>query len=454
MQKSNPFGKHLVRYGIAADQKYLLGEFLDAYDQLVINASMVAHQSAALAMFITQRAKNKPYFIDPQTHAFQHEVESLQSTSLNSEGEIKKSFKKLIEQYGNPIEEQIIENKQSIFPEDFLDNKLRRGFCRRVIRYQREAISDHAKESDAAPYYKFLKEEGISDFNSFTPSIVVAPYFYMESLTLENWLDVNIACANDSVKIADKNGYNLGIQIVIAKDILFDESQVEQLIDAYSKVQASVFLIWVDAFDECSVSEKLLEAYISFIKGLKNNKVPVISLYGGYFSVLLMHRNLLDGITHSLEYGEQRPVKPVGGGIPVAKFYLPCLHNRLQFRDAYRAVLALNGTKNKEAFIKNICGCAQCKKLFKSNDVLRDFTINYGKTKLIKGRQYPIPETKDNSVRHYMWCKSKEYRRTTSIKKLIEQLEETSKNKKLKRAVRLENFAHCEKWVNVLKGIK
>ncbi len=452
MPKSNPAGQHLIRYGIAADQKYLLGEFLDTYDQLVINASMVAHQPAALAMFITQRSKNKHYFIDPQTHAFQQEIGNLQSTSTNSYGEIKKSIRTLIERYGSPIKKQILVNKQSIFPEDFSEDKTRRGFCRRVINYQCEAISSHAQESDAAPYYEFLEEEGVSDFGLFAPSVVIAPYFYMDSLTLDDWLDVNIDCASDSVGIVNKKGYTLCIQIVISKDVLFDKSQVKQLVKAYSKIKASAFLIWIDAFDEADVSESLLGSYINFIKGIKRSGVPVISLYGGYFSVLLMHQGLLDGVTHSLEYGEQRSVTPVGGGIPVAKYYLPCLHKRLQFRDALRAIRAL-GVVNKKAFFKNICGCAQCRKLITSGKAINDFTENYGRTKFIKGRQYPTPETKDNSVRHYMWCKSKEYK-PRSINKLVEQLRDTSKNDKLKRAVGLENFAHCEKWVKVLKGIE
>lgn len=453
MPKSNPVGQHLIRYGIAADQKYLLGEFLDTYDQLVINASMVAHQPAALAMFITQRAKNKRYFIDPQTHAFQQEIGNLQSTSTNSFGEIKKSIRTLIERYGTPIDKQILTNKQSIFPEDFSEDKVRRGFCRRVINYQCEAISSHAQESDTAPYYEFLEEEGVSDFGLFAPSVVIAPYFYMDSLTLDDWLDVNIDCASDSVNIANKDGYALGIQIVISKDILFDKSQVKHLIKAYSKIKASAFLIWIDAFDEADVSEALLGSYINFIKGIKRSGVPVISLYGGYFSVLLMHQGLLDGVTHSLEYGEQRSVTPVGGGIPVAKYYLPCLHKRLQFRDALRAIRALDGAKNKKAFLTNICDCDQCRELITSNKVTNDFTENYGKTKLIKGRQYPTPETKDNSVRHYMWCKSREYIKPKNINKLIDQLDDTYKNDTLKRAVGLENFAHCKKWAKVLKGI-
>jgi len=76
-------GPHLVRFGTAADQKFLLGDFLSTYDQLVINANMVAHMTSALASFLSVRAKNKPYLIDPQTHAFQHDISHLESNSEN-----------------------------------------------------------------------------------------------------------------------------------------------------------------------------------------------------------------------------------------------------------------------------------------------------------------------------------------------------------------------------------
>lgn len=90
----NPInGLHLVRYGTPADQKFLLGEFVKTYDQLVINANMVAHAPAALASFLLQRAKNKPYFIDPQTHAFQHDITLLESDSPAKEGELRRSVK-------------------------------------------------------------------------------------------------------------------------------------------------------------------------------------------------------------------------------------------------------------------------------------------------------------------------------------------------------------------------
>ena len=58
-------GLHLVRFGTAADQGYFLNDFKSTYDQIVVNANMVAHMPAAMAGFLAVRAK-KPFFIDPQ----------------------------------------------------------------------------------------------------------------------------------------------------------------------------------------------------------------------------------------------------------------------------------------------------------------------------------------------------------------------------------------------------
>src|SRR5262245_26184535 len=105
--KVSPFsGPHFVRYGTAADQKYLVGELGPTYDHLVINANMLAHMKAAFSYFVSQKVK-KPFFIDPQTHAFQHDISYLQSASKEKEGEIKKSIKALLSAYGDPVETKI-----------------------------------------------------------------------------------------------------------------------------------------------------------------------------------------------------------------------------------------------------------------------------------------------------------------------------------------------------------
>src|SRR5208283_56264 len=61
-------GPRLVRYGIAPDQKYLLDPFAVTYDQLVVNANMLAHLPSAMSEFLSARCR-KQFIIDPQTHA-------------------------------------------------------------------------------------------------------------------------------------------------------------------------------------------------------------------------------------------------------------------------------------------------------------------------------------------------------------------------------------------------
>lgn len=452
MAENEPIvGPHLVRYGIAADQKYLIGEFLDTYDQLVINATIAAYQASALANFITQRAQNKPYFIDPQTHAFQHDIEHLQSTSQKSKGKIKRSVQKLLDSYGEPIKSRI-EGDQSILPDDFNDVDIRKAFCERVLSFQLEIIANEAKQSDAAPYYQFLEEDGDgASFSVGGPRLLVAPYFCMDGATLDKWLQVNLDCAMDSKPIAKKMELPLAVQVVISSDVLFDREQMGKLIEGYVNINPDIFLIWVDEFDEQSASVSALHGFAHMVKKLSVGEVPVVNLYGGYFSVLLLHCGVLNGVTHSLEYGERRAVVPVGGGIPVAKYYLPDLHYRMQARDAFRAVRTLAGSDGTaDDFHKNVCDCKQCKKVI-TGEAEIDFMEKFGKTKIVKGRAYPTAETKKNSVRHYMWCKRREFNEEYNADSIVQKLRETHKS--LQRAVGVKNTIHCKNWAHVLEEL-
>jgi len=62
--------------------------YKDKYDGIVINASMLAHTSKSIARFMHSEGNNKPYFIDPMTHAFQHDLEKIR----NDKGNIKSSI--------------------------------------------------------------------------------------------------------------------------------------------------------------------------------------------------------------------------------------------------------------------------------------------------------------------------------------------------------------------------
>jgi len=440
-------GPHLVRYGIAGDQKFLVGDLLDTYDELVINARMVAHMAAGLALFMAQRAHNKPYFIDPETHIFQHGMDYLLSTSEEGEAKIKRSVKHLIDWYGDPIE-GVVKRKQRILPENFKDDRRRRDFCQRVIDFQLKAINERVQDSENVEYYEFLKDKGVVESSSFTPSLVVAPYFCMDDNTFDDWIDVNIECAKDSQKIAGKLGISMATEIVISQSVLFDSKKVKTLIDEYTKLDSAVFLIWVDAFSEHEVSEGLLGAFMTMMNDLKTSGSQVVNLYGSYFSVMLLHKGILAGVTHGLEYGEERPLVPVGGGIPTAKFYLPILHLRLRGDDARYAVKALGGFKSVADFHKLICDCQQCKVAI-SNSPEKDFG-DYLRTKRVNTRDIPYPETKENSVRHYMFAKQKEYA-DKNINNALKQLEYA--RKQLRKYVGAENTDHCEKWASIVSRL-
>jgi hypothetical protein len=184
------------------------------------------------------------------------------------------------------------------------------------------------QDSENVEYYEFLKDKGVVESSSFTPSLVVAPYFCMDDNTFDDWIDVNIECAKDSQKIAGKLGISMATEIVISQSVLFDSKKVKTLIDEYTKLDSAVFLIWVDAFSEHEVSEGLLGAFMTMMNDLKTSGSQVVNLYGSYFSVMLLHKGILAGVTHGLEYGEERPLVPVGGSKILSSNITPTIEGR------------------------------------------------------------------------------------------------------------------------------
>ncbi len=450
-------GPHIVRFGIAAEKDFLLEPFDKTYDQLIINASTVAHMPGALALFVAHRAK-KPYLIDPQTHSFQHDISYLLSDSRTTSGELKRPYKVLAKKYGDPVKSNVADNHSPVLPESFKDQKTRRSFCSRVIRYQRQALGDEVKKSDSAKYYAYLEQKTGTTPREFGPSMVVAPYFYMKSNTLDEWLDINVGCAADSRTLVSRGP--LGVQIVMSKDILCSEGQRERVVKEYKKAlkrPPESFLLWIDDLPEDEASKDELVALRKLFRAL-GQVAPVVNLYGGSLSVSLMQTEQslkMAGVAHGLEYGEHRGVLPVSGGPPISKFYLPALHSRIPAADAIRAIRALGGQKSVAEFRENICDCSECKNVIEE-DVETSFRRGYGSTRevayLVKGQPYvreiPLPETRRHCVRHYMWCKQKEYSIKVSRLSLASTFQET--REKLKGALGPDKVAHLRVWAEVL----
>ncbi len=416
-------GVRLVRYGITADQKYLAGEFLDAYNGTVINGNMVAHIPAALGQFLTDRTTHeggtKPFIIDPLTHAFQHDpskVKTKRERDGKEEEVVKSSIRKMSEAFGEPVQSNV--GEEAILPADFNDKKRAREFCERVVRFQTDTIESQAQQQNSWKYLKYL---GVT---SMKPDVVIAPYFWMTSGTIEDWLPNNIwfiECARDFV-----GSVPLCAQVVITRDILLDDKERNKLAERYGNSPCDGILLWVDQFSEHEVSPNHLRGFGQLVRRLTRTfKKPVINLYGGYFSILLCRLpelGTLQGVCHGLEYGEDRSVVPVGSGLPMAKFYLPAHHRRLRYDQAVRAVRdTYGGFESVEAYLTNICKCDECRSVVRSN-ASEDFRA-YGVSRPITFKRrggvvtinYPIEETKEHCLRHYLHVKCREFSEANAL---------------------------------------
>lgn len=439
--------KHWLRYGTAAEQKHMI-KYKDKYDGIVINASMLAHTAKSISRFIHSEVNNKPYFIDPMTHAFQHDLAKIK----NDKNEIKSSIEKLIEEYGNPIKEKI-EKGQPVKIDDFNSNNLS-DFTLSVLGFQYKHIFA-SLEDDLKEYVEYM-----GDYKK--PEFLIAPYFYMTKLNSSQWLPLNEKLINKSLEHKDEFSKQIFAQLVIDKSFLMDANLMSIVIDKYSKVDGLIY--WIDDFDETTASKEELSVILKFVKDykMKNPNKTIISLYGGYFSQLLLKYDL-SGVVHGLEYGEMRAVIPVGGGIPRSKFYLPALRKRIN--GSVIAPIVFYESNNAKEFYEKICNCVICKNNIKQdintkNEVLKSFDEKYLLSKPIeinykngssRATEFPLIESKIQCLYHYLEVKYKEFEKIDKIEisSLLSEL--INDRDDFEQYFSVDEIAYIDRWVDVLK---
>jgi hypothetical protein len=456
--KTGIAGTHLVRYSTPADQKYLLGPFLETYDQLVLNANMLAHASLAISGFLSQQAK-KPYFIDPQTHAFQHGREYLLSESKSSKGLLKKSWAKLVDAYGEPFQSAIVAEERSVNPGDFNSAATIRAMCDRVCLFQLKTVTKQLTDTKDSKYLKFVsKVKGLS-LTEFPPSLLIPPYFYLEAETYEAWLEINLQCLHEFFKVAP-TGVPVAAQIVLSRELLSKPDARARILAAYQNgPKPTLFLLWVDGLTEHAAKLDELLTWHKFLTAL-SAIAPVVNLYGGYLSTLLarfVHPDHLLAVCHGIEHSEMRAVVPVGGGVPVAKYYLPALHHRLSSRPAIKAMRALNAMTSPKKFFAHVCDCPQCQAVIITNpeEDVNVFFTSKSSSFWRGGRwvtvEFPTGAASDLCTKHYMYCKASEYKESGKLAELVDALQQAG----TKLYSPLGDLAgHTETWPKFLSAIK
>ena len=437
---------HFLRYGTHSEKDFFLGDFENYSDGVIVNGNMVAYTPKAMSAFVL--TLKKPFFIDPQTHIFQHNSDYL----TNKNGSVKQSIKNLAKQYGE-ITESSIENKTPLSVEEFNNETKRKEFVKNVIDFQSSTLKNIISSGSESDYVNFALEDpqnGLS-LDNITPKGIIAPYFYLNS-TDEKYLDLNKQFVVDALEIYKGKESLVITEIVITKNLLMDSIFKEKLVEVYGGLSNKTIFLWIDDFDETDVSKELLDNFKDFIVKLTSKDKSVVNLYGGYFSVLLTKiEGGLKSVCHGMEYGESRKVVPVGGGLPKAKYYFYPLHKRLAAEDFGRILSTnsnwLKGSKDPE-FKREICSCIKCENLDQFTETQTYVVKSKNGTR--KG-ETSTSAAKQHSLEHYLNNKKREFEfvKNNTIVFLIEDL----KNSNTKYSTSMANDSkHLSKWIDCLEN--
>jgi hypothetical protein len=288
----------------------------------------------------------KPFFIDPMTFVFARNLDS-----ISRDGTIRRSYKKLMDDYGPPFSS--CNSGTNLMPSTFqktngqIDDSLILDVCKRVLNYQRDKCQI---KTGFAKYEKLLKKGTTSPSS---PEFLVAPYFFASKHGSE-WYRISLRCAERARTL--KGNAKLYPVICVSRNVLFDKTQVSSIVNDYAGFDG--YLIWVDDLDEENLASDELDGLKSLVSGLSKYGKPVYSLYGGYLCDLLSKFGLW-GYSSGVCYGEKRSVDAHGGGAG-NRYYVPTVHVKIS-EDRANAFFA-ESNKNKNL----ICKCPTCFEIQKS----------------------------------------------------------------------------------------
>lgn len=445
---------HLLRFGTNAEKKYI-SDFNNSYDVLMLNANIFAHCSNSISKFISEELCKKQFVIDPQTYAFQY-YQGL----VGANGNLKKSIEKLIDFYGEKLKKIVSEQKRSIELSDFdQDDVFLKELCKNVIDFQKNTVRTEALEekNEYKEYIEYVLEND-STYLCVEPCSIIAPYFYLSDDDFGRWLNIN----TKAIELSKSYSNSISAQLVINSNILLNKEKLDYLIDEYSKANPCEILLWIDNFDEKEAGDVWLSNYLYLLARFKEANIPVSQLYGSYFSLILINLGLLRACCHGMEYGESRSVFPVGGGVPISKFYLPIAHKRFHFRNIIQLLLDEGWLENKELYFEKVCNCPQCKEIIKDDPEsdIQEFGIINTVTNIRKRKNgqeysvmmsYPTSEAKELCLQHYLYNKEKEYDfiKKHNINEIIEQLKQAKDILEEKLGIEI---LYLSSWVRVISS--
>ncbi len=395
---------HVIRLGMAKEEP-LIRDIIPRSDGIVVKANLVAHMKDGLSAFLFNWNPRDPrYVIDPFLYAFQQDPEQFFSAAggTTSNLKLKRSVDKLLTAYGSPVT-QAIHDFRPVSPADFQSNV--DDFVKRVSDFQLSSLG--AKGTGLESFFSFLKMN-----QSVPPQFLISPSFSLHRSSTQDWLPINHFMAEKTRTFY--GAHPVYAQIIIDQEVLWDETLSKRIIDSYNALSIAGVVIWISGMSEHDAPRPLLSRYLTFLKQLNHNK---IIWFGSYFSVILsryFEEYGVVGVVHGPGYGENREVDPAGGGFPIAKFYFPALHRRLNYG---LALMAVRPDLNSRAdYFSHVCHCQLCRQLVDNYGPDEAFA-RYGQTQTVLYQRQgvevsadiPVGDTQNACARHFLYVKEQEY---------------------------------------------
>ena len=325
------------------NEKELFKKQQNTYDGVIVPAHIASYYSVFSAEFIG--GLRKPYFIDPMTYVFARDPSHLRrfkkdkkgktlrdSFNQKVKGEIKRSYIKLISEYGGVIETAIAEGRRLALT-DFKSDEEAQDLVEKVVAFQRERLA-----SIPLKYKKYEKYSlhGQSSAGNNPPMFVLPPYFFTDGVGPTNWHSLNLdLAARTKAHVPDLPVFGV---IFCATDTL-SKSGSTIISDLRGLgLELDGFVIWADSFSGNQGIEQL--RYVrDFVRSLATLGKPIISLYGDAFSLVLSYSGLT-GYCCGICYGEKKSADQdadVEGGIP-PRYYLSLLKKKVQIETELRRI--------------------------------------------------------------------------------------------------------------------
>lgn len=410
----------LLRYNTGNDKKAFV-KFKNSFDAVIFNATIVAYSGSSIADLVS--IHKRQYIIDPQTYIFQHSTNIIQNKEKTG---IKKSVQKYLDELPVRLCNILKANKILSFDdvESILDD-----LVHAVYDFQKNYVKKFLCKKEYDKYLEF------AEINFPSPKFVISPYFMLKKeyndSEIHAWMELNKKSfvETKSVSVDD----DVATQIVIDKELLLKNCFFDEIYNMFKDLSGTYTFLWIDDFDSFEVSPDYQDGYLKLLKLFSELSVYPIMAYGGYDSILLCNKDIkygLYGVAQSVGYGEKRQITPVGGGLPVNKYYFLPLHRRLKFGDAAQ-ILYKNGyfdpsVSNKQHaldYYKNICGCKQCRKVI-ANDIDNFDVYNESVPFSIKGKNGLVNRNRPTtyagyiSAIHFLHSKVNEWNAIQSVDKI------------------------------------